>query len=98
MNIAKVIPQDNYILYITSDDGKTGLFDVKPYLESEVFAPLRDKSEFERIHNGKYFIEWDCGAGLSVDTIQARWQITSTENAQQGAPAERSTATRFHAG
>ena len=86
------------MLYITSDDGKTGLFDVKPYLESEVFAPLRDKSEFERIHNGKYFIEWDCGADLSVDTIQARWQIKSTENAQQSAPAERSTATRFHVG
>ncbi len=76
MNILQVIPKDNYILYIEADDGKAGLFDVKPYFESEVFAPLKDKSEFERIHNGKYYIEWDCGADLSADTIQARWEVT----------------------
>jgi hypothetical protein len=88
MNIAEIIPKDNYVLFIKAEDGKTGLFDLKPYLESEVFAPLKDKSEFERILNGKYFIEWDCGADLSADTIQARWKIASTENAQQIAPAD----------
>jgi hypothetical protein len=74
MNIAEIIPQDNYLLYIKAEDGEAGLFDVKPYLESEVFAPLKDSAEFERIHNGRYFIEWDCGADLSADTIQARWE------------------------
>lgn len=73
MNISEVIPQDNYLLYIKTEDGESGFFDIKPYLDSEAFAPLKEKSEFERIHNGKYFIEWDCGADLSVDTIQARW-------------------------
>ena len=87
MIIAEIIPKDNYVLFIKAEDGKTGLFDLKPYLESEVFAPLKDKSEFERIQNGKYFIEWDCGADLSADTIQARWKIASPENAQQIAPA-----------
>lgn len=90
MNIAAIVPKDNYVLFIKAEDGSTGLFDLKPYLESEVFAPLKDRSEFERIHNGKYFIEWDCGADLSADTIQARWKIASTENAQQSAPADRS--------
>ena len=87
MNIVEVVPKDNYTLYIESEDGKAGLFDVKPYLESEAFAPLKDRSEFERIHNGRYFIEWDCGADLSADTIQARWEASSTDNAQ-GAPAD----------
>lgn len=73
MNITEIVAKDNYTLYIKSEDGKAGLFDVKPYLASEAFAPLKDKAEFERIHNGKYFIEWDCGADLSADTIQARW-------------------------
>jgi len=80
MNIAEIIPKDNYMLYIKAEDGMTGLFDVKPYLDSDVFTPLKEKGEFERIHNGKYFIEWDCGADLSVDTIQARWEIVTTEN------------------
>jgi hypothetical protein len=75
MNIAEIIPKDDYLLYIKAEDGKAGLFDIKPYLESEAFAPLKNRSEFERIRNGKYFIEWDCGADISVDTIQARWKV-----------------------
>jgi len=73
MNITEIIPKENFILYIKTEDGKTGTFDVKPYLESEAFAPLKDRSAFERIHNGKYYIAWDCGADLSADTIQKRW-------------------------
>ena len=88
MNIVEIVPQGNYMLYIKSEDGKTGLFDVKPYLESESFAPLKNRSEFERIHNGGYFVEWDCGADLSADTIQARWEVSSIDNAQQGAPTD----------
>jgi len=77
MNRIEVIPKDDYTLYIKVENGKTGLFDVEPYLESEAFAPLKNWSEFTRIHNGKYFVEWDCGADLSFDTIQARWELTN---------------------
>jgi hypothetical protein len=74
MRIAEVFPQEGYVLQIIDEDGQIGLFDVQPYLESEVFAPLKDKNEFTRIYNGKYFIEWACGADLSADTIEARWK------------------------
>ena len=74
MNIIEITPKDNYILYIKAEDGAEGLFDVKPYLEAEVFAPLKNIDEFKRIYNGKYFIEWECGADLSADTIEARWE------------------------
>ena len=84
MNVLKILPKENYLLYIKADNGQTGLFDVKPYLDSEGFAPLRDRIEFQRIHNGKYFIEWDCGADLSADTIYARWIPETDKNAQQG--------------
>ncbi|WP_347275109.1 DUF2442 domain-containing protein [Candidatus Kuenenia sp.] len=87
MNIAEIVPKDNYTLYVKAEDGRAGLFDVKPYLESEAFAPLNDRVEFERVHNRGYFVEWDCGADLSADTIQARWKTSLTENAQQGTPA-----------
>ena len=88
MNIAEIIPKDNYTLYIKAEDGQTGLFDVSPYLESEAFSPLKDRSEFERIHNGSYYIEWDCGADLSADTIQARWVPEPNKNAQPGATGD----------
>lgn len=71
MIIQKVIPEENFVLHIVGDNGIAGKFDVSPYLESEAFRPLKQQDEFKKIHNGKYFIEWDCGADLSSDTIEA---------------------------
>jgi hypothetical protein len=85
MNIADIVPKENHLLYIKADDGQTGLFDVTPYLKSEAFAPLKNRSAFERIHNGGYFIEWKCEADLCADSIQARWMPTTNENARQAA-------------
>lgn len=74
MKITEIIPKENYMLYIKIDDGRVGLFDVKPYLGSEAFLPLKDRNEFECIYNGSYFVEWRCGADLSADTIYAKLQ------------------------
>jgi hypothetical protein len=78
MTITEIIPKDDFLLYVETEDGRAGLFDVKPYLEAEAFAPLKNTVEFSRVHNGKYFIEWDCGADLSLDTIRARWKPVTT--------------------
>lgn len=82
MNIVEIIPKEGHLLYVKSDDGRSGLFDITPLLESEAFEPLKSRVEFERIHNGRYFIEWACGADLSADTIEARWRPL-TNDAQQ---------------
>ena len=47
MKITEVIPKDDHLLYIKADDGQAGLLDITPYLESEAFAPLKDRSTFE---------------------------------------------------
>jgi len=39
-----------------------------------VFSQLKEQDNFKRIYNGKYYIEWDCGADLSADTIEAKWE------------------------
>jgi len=75
MRIAELHPQSNWVLSIVADDGRVGIFDVSPYLRYEAFEELRDQSEFMKVSNGGYFVEWDCGADLSVDTIEARWQV-----------------------
>ena len=71
MRIAKIIPKQDYTLQILTEDGKTGIFDVSPYLELEAFAELKKPDVFQKVTNGRYFIEWDCGADLSADTIEA---------------------------
>ncbi len=75
MKIIKLHPQPNWILSVIADDGRIGSFDVSPYLVFEAFQNLRDHNEFTKVSNGGYFVEWDCGADLSADTIEARWQI-----------------------
>lgn len=77
MRITELQVESNHALSIVADDGRIGRFDVSPYLEFEAFAPLRDENEFSKIVNGSYFIEWDCGADLSADTIEAQWQVIS---------------------
>jgi len=77
MRIAEIRPQPNWVLSIVADDGRVGSFDVSPYLRYEAFEDLRDHGEFMKVVNGGYFVEWDCGADLSADTIEARWQVVS---------------------
>ena len=85
MTIADIHPEPNWLLTIVADDGRVGSFDVRPYLEYEAFKALRSQNEFLKVKNGKYFVEWDCGADLSADTIEARWQVV-------GKNASRTTA------
>ncbi|MCI5145145.1 MAG: DUF2442 domain-containing protein [Candidatus Electrothrix sp. AR3] len=76
MKIAEVKPNQNYTLNIVTEDGKKGVFDVSPYLELEAFTDLKKQDAFQKVMSGGYFIEWDCGADLSADTIEAHLEIT----------------------
>lgn len=98
MIIAEIIPKEKHVLYVEADDGRAGLFDVSPYLQSEAFEPLQKREEFVRIHNGRYFIKWACGADLSADTIEARWHPLPNNNAQQSHPAVPKNAAHFSGG
>ena len=77
MRIAELHPQPNWVLSIVADDGRVGYFDVTSYLNYEAFEKLRNSDEFTKVSNGGYFIEWEFGADLSADTIEARWQVAS---------------------
>lgn len=89
MKIVQVRPQANWVLSIVAEDGRMGKFDVQPYLTDEAFEDLRRSSEFVKVFNGGYFVEWDCGADLSADTIEARWQVIDQTATQ--APACQAT-------
>jgi hypothetical protein len=76
MRITELRPNSaEWTVSVVSDDGRTGDFDVSGYLKYEAFEPLRSPDEFMRVRNGGYFIEWECGADLSADTIEAGWKI-----------------------
>ncbi len=75
MRIIEVRPMEDMVLLVIADDGRTGHFDVTPYLEFEAFESLRDQREFAKVTNGGFFVEWGSGADLSADTIEAHWVV-----------------------
>ncbi len=78
MRIKEVSPRVGYKLYIIAEDGRSGVFDVSPYLKLEAFQELKNENNFRKVQNGGYFIEWKCGADLCVDTIEAEWSLMSS--------------------
>lgn len=75
MRIRQLQTQPDHMLFVVADDDRRGTFDVRPYLGDEAFEPLQQESEFAKVTNGGYFVEWDCGADLSADTIEAGWHL-----------------------
>lgn len=92
MNILDVFPIDNFVLCVTSDDGTVGLVDIRPFLDSEAFAALKEGDQSQRVQSGGYFVESECGADLSADTIEARWTPATPQMAQRLAQNRPSTA------
>lgn len=64
-------PHTDWTFSVVANDGRVGRFDVRPYLQDEAFEKLNDVAEFLKLKNGGYFVEWECGADLSADTIEA---------------------------
>jgi hypothetical protein len=78
MIIANVKTLSGNKLEIITSEGLVGIFDVLPYLEYEAFLPLKKEEEFRKISNGGYFVEWDCGADLSADTLEVGMRVSSS--------------------
>ena len=87
MKITKITVADIGILHIVSEDGRSGLFDVRPYMESEAFCPLKDPMAFAQVLNGGYYVECRCGGDLSADTIEARWHKLTNQDVRAVAEA-----------
>jgi hypothetical protein len=60
---------DNFTLNVTFSGGEEKIYDVKPILDCEAFNALKDIAQFRKVHNKGYFIEWECEADLSADTL-----------------------------
>jgi hypothetical protein len=81
--IREIVPKPDWTLHVVFTDGTNGVFDVNPYLDDEAFEDLKDINEFMKVHNGGYYVEWECGADLSSDTLRAKMKITHTVSLQE---------------
>jgi hypothetical protein len=80
MKIKQLTPKPDLTLTVISDDGREGVFSIEPYLEYEAFVELKNADEFMKVFNGGYFVEWECGADLSADTIEAKMKVAERQH------------------
>jgi hypothetical protein len=69
LKIIKVTANHDYILSVKLSDGRSGNFDVKPYLEKGVFTELKDKNYFRQVKPFFCGIIWPNEQDFSADTI-----------------------------
>jgi hypothetical protein len=41
-SVSSVVPKENYILYISFNNGESGRLDMKPYLDFGIFNRIKD--------------------------------------------------------
>lgn len=61
--------ENDFILHVEFNDGKSKKFDLKPYLSKGIFSQLKDKAYFRLVKNNRYFVSWPNDQELSADTL-----------------------------
>ena len=69
LKIVAVQANNDYTLSVELSDGRSGIFDVKPYLEIGVFTQLKDQEYFKQVKPLFCGIVWPNEQDLSADTI-----------------------------
>jgi len=67
--VIKVQPEQNYMLRLWFTNGEERHFDMKPYLDYEVFQPLRNSETFRSATPFLGSVTWSNNADLSYDTL-----------------------------
>lgn len=60
-----------YRLYVEIEDGRRGIFDMKPYLERGVFRELKDERYFRRVGILYGAVTWPHEQDIAPETLLA---------------------------
>lgn len=65
----KVKPLENYLLYVTFDNGENKIFDVKPLISGSWFGELENKNIFDTVRISGNTVEWINGQDICPDDL-----------------------------
>lgn len=68
-SVTKVISLDNYLLRLTFKNGEERIFDMKPYLETEIFKSLKNETIFNSAKVSFDTVEWNNEADIDPETL-----------------------------
>ena len=67
--IIEVIPQENYVLHLTFENGEQRYLDMKPYLHRGVFKELADKDMFNTAYVSFDTVAWKNEIDLAPEVL-----------------------------
>lgn len=80
IKVIKVKANDDFSLDLKFNDGSIKRFDVRPYLNYEVFKPLKNIDYFKRIKIVFGTVQWQDEQDISPDTLYLEGkEITESE-------------------
>ena len=76
IKISGVRPMNDYLLWVRFSTGEAKIFDFKPLLSSEVFAPLKDENVFKSVYIDYGCTVWNDGAiDIAPEYLYANGEI-----------------------
>jgi hypothetical protein len=85
-DVKTVRPLDDYQIYVELEDGRTGIFDLKPYLNHGVFRELQDKRYFSQVDVVLGAVTWPHEQDIAPETLVTELKPAERENKiEQGA-------------
>ena len=72
--VVAVEPLENYKLKVMLSDGRKGIFDVAPYLNSDFFSELKDSRYFRRVYVDYGTAVWPHEQDIAPETIELELQ------------------------
>jgi hypothetical protein len=70
-DVKEVKPLSNYRIYVETEDGRKGIFDLKPYLDHGVFRELRDVHYFNQVGILFGAVTWPHDQDIAPETLLA---------------------------
>lgn len=70
-DVLTVKPLADYRLYVETQGGQRGIFDLQPYLDHGVFRELRDPDYFNRVSIVLGAVTWPNGQDIAPQTLLA---------------------------
>jgi hypothetical protein len=83
LKVKRVKANNDYTLSVELTDGRSGIFDVKPYLDKGVFTQLKDINYFKQVKPFFCGIIWPNEQDVSADTIAYELKQHNTEVKKQ---------------
>ncbi len=70
-DVLTVKPLPDYLLYVEIEDGRRGIFDVKPYLDRGIFRELRSENYFKQVGIVLGALTWPNEQDIAPETLVA---------------------------